>query len=123
MSTLRGARFQRENASVDDRIRLDFDEHFRVDEVHENHGRGGQNVAENLAVRAPDRFPEGRIPHEHARAHDVPRLGSCFTQSMDDDGQAAFRLCVGITGCDDAAIIVHRRGAGDEHEIAAAHRA
>ena len=81
-----------------------------MNKAGENHGRGGQNVAENFAVRASDILPQRAIAHEHARAHDMARLGACCTQCIDDDVETAFRLRIRIAGRDDVAIFTNRRG-------------
>ena len=55
------------------RIRLDLDQHLRIDEPrHFDHGRGGKRVAEKLAVCSAHVLPVGGdVDDVHARAHDI----------------------------------------------------
>ena len=131
MSTLHVRVFQRENSLsdntrlplIDDGIGFDFDHHVGVNEARENHGRGGQNVAENFTMGTADSLPQRGIAHEHAGAHDMARLGSCFTKRMDDDLEATFGLCIRIAGRDDIAVITDRRRTGHKYLVAGAHGA
>ena len=131
MSTLRVRLFQRENGlcdnvrdvSIDDRIRLDFDQHFGVDEVDKNHGGCGADIAENLAVRTSHILPERTLAHEHTRAHHVARLGSCFSQCGDDDFETAFGLRIRVARGNDVTRLTDGRSTGDKNLIGDAYGA
>jgi 4-methylaminobutanoate oxidase (formaldehyde-forming) len=107
--------------SVEHRIRLDFDHHFRMNKIHENHGRRGQNVAENFTMRAPDGLPHFGFAHEHAGANDMTRFRTCFAQRTYDDFEASLRLQIRIAGRDYISVIAHRRRTGHVNVIAHAH--
>jgi len=50
-------------------VGFDFDEHFGGDEPADfDHGAGGTDFAENLAVGTADFFPVGDMRNEEARA-------------------------------------------------------
>src|SRR5260221_11764218 len=76
-------------------------------------GRCRPNVAEHLAMSAPDLLPIFDIGHIHPGAHDVRVAGAGLLERAADIAQCLNRLGVGITGADDRAARVSRCLAGN----------
>ena len=94
----------------DDRVRLDLDQHRRIDEPRDlDHRARGPDRAEDLAVRAADRLPLRDVGHVDARAHDVADAGARLRERRGDVGERLARLRVRVAVPDDLAVGAGRR--------------
>src|SRR5690348_9822801 len=60
-----------------DRVGLDLDQPGRIDCLHDlDHGRGGTDVLEEFAMRAPGVLPIAHVLEKHSRAHNVLALAA-----------------------------------------------
>ena len=102
---------------------FDLDEPAWIEETcGDEHGAGGPDVGEHLAVRAPDFFPVVDVQEKRPRAHDVLGCGPGLGKGRHDDLEAAARLAVGVARW--IGSLGHdRAGAGDEDVAAVAHGA
>src|SRR5438128_9739027 len=107
-----------------DGVRLDLDQHRRVDQrLHLDHGGGRRARGEELAVGAAELLPAGNVGDEHARAHDAGSIGAELAQRTFDQFQAPAGLRVGVSGRVHAlSRFVHRSRAGHVDVLAGAHR-
>src|SRR5437868_7035465 len=65
----------------DERVRLDLDQHVGVDQPPDFDDAGRRpDRAEDLPVRAADRFPVGDICDVYAGTHDIAQLGASAPQ-------------------------------------------
>jgi hypothetical protein len=102
---------------------LDLDDPAWIEETcGYEHGAGGPDVGEHLAVRSPDFFPVVDVQEKGSRADDVLGCGAGLREGRHDDLETAARLAVGVAGR--IGSLGHDRArAGDEDVPAVAHRA
>ena len=81
-----------------------------------DHGGGGPNQAEELAVNATGGLPVFRASEVHTSAIDMLDGAAALFKSCLDDGEALVRLCGDV-----AFIAADRAGAGDVDVIADAY--
>ena len=102
---------------------FDFDEERGIYELADlDHGGGGTNGAEELAVGAADRLPLGDVGNEHASADDVMKRRTGLLECGLDSAEGLHGLKVRIARADDAGRSDRGR-ASDENVLADANGA
>jgi diguanylate cyclase (GGDEF)-like protein len=103
--------------------RLDLDQHPRIDQGrYPDHGRGGHDIAERGAVRAPVLLPARHVGDEHAGPHYVRERGAELIEGGAHIADRLRCLRVGVAFVHEVRA-EHRRAAGHEHVVTRGHRA
>ncbi len=86
-------------------IRLDFNQHRRINEsFHFHHRRGRADVAEEFAMRFADQFPLLNVRHVDARPDDIFQRRARFEQGRLYVLERLYRLRVRVSDAHELAV-------------------
>src|ERR1700730_16236622 len=115
---------QRPQASGDDGVSFDFDEHVGGNQFADlDHAGGGPDGGEDLAVGAADLFPMGDVDDKQPGAHHIFQAASSLYERSFDVFDGLQSLDVHISNANDIAVGAGGGGSGHGYDVAHAYGA
>src|SRR5882762_4791802 len=110
-------------ASFHDRVRLNFHQHFRRNQLADfHHARRRPDLSEKLSMRPPNLFPFLDVCHINSRPHNVFEAGASFDECRLDVLDRLHRLRAQVAHAHDLSIRPCRRCSRHGDDIADSYR-
>ena len=107
---------------VDDCVRLDFNQHFRINKSRDfDHGCRRRDLGKRFLMSASNLRPEFYISDKYPRSYHVFEPTTSLFQGGTNHVDATLRLHIGIADTDHLSVITDRRSPGYRDEITDAH--